>query len=320
MIAIKIPEQFKNLLVIRVVIVILLFFVIAIGLIFQDSISSFLRKNNKSLKSETDVSVPTIINGNLILPKIISTTDNSQKSGGLQMMGRLGVISANLIGVYDEKQKQLTGIRVIGEAANLGSQIVNGFSAVVRFYDAENRVVGQKVGRLSNGYDYFGIMPNDKSYYDVTVDNPPTSEKLEIVLNTTSSTPSALFEPLKIASRALEKKLATINQPTPEASSSSEATPSATPTPAPEEKVEYYTVSGSVMNLKTSPISDITIYAWAKGNDNKVFTFGRQDFKNDLLLPGDKIDFKINLLPFKGDVTLESYEIAAWGKEYKLGY
>jgi DUF971 family protein len=137
----------------------------------------------------------------------------------------------------------------------------------------------------------------------VTVDSPPAADRLEIVLNVSSATEAASFDELKIASRSMEVKTATYQ---------GEATESG------GEKVEYYSVAGSVVNILSDPVSDITIYSWARNKEGKVFAFNRQDFKNDLLMAGDKIDFRILLLPLKIEGEFDSYEVAAWGKRYRL--
>jgi len=73
-----------------------------------------------------------------------------------------------------------------------------------------------------------------------------------------------------------------------------------------------------VVNPLDSPVTNISIYAWAKNDAGKVFALGRTDFKNDLLGSGGKLDFKVMVLPFQSDQTMSSYEISAWGKRYKL--
>lgn len=313
-------EKIRPLLVVRVALVMGLLIFIILGLIFQDKISHFFRLGNKSGTPQNEVLVPTIVNGELVLPKVVGDMD-SGNSGSLTFLSRLGVISANLIGVYDQQKQQLAAIRIIGEAANLGRQTVSSISPVIRFYDASGKSVSQKLGKLSSGYDFLGISPNDKSYYDVTVDEPPASDKLEIVLNTLSATDSAIVEPLKIASRSIELKLARYQNSSPpqaveSGSESASATPSAAP---PQEEVQYFTVTGSVINIFPNPVSDISIYAWVKDKENKVYSFARQDFKNDLLMSSDKIEFRLNLLPLKNGEIYDSYEVAAWGKQYRLG-
>ena len=260
----------------------------------------FLRsRKGGTVSGTTDVAIPTIINGELVLPKL------STGSAVVSVLGskvRLGIISANLIGIPDQSGK-LTAIRILGEVSNIGEKIVNGISPVVRFIDKNGKTVGQKIGRLSTGWDFFGVMPGEKALYDVTVDSPPEADKLEIVLNASSATDSALFDQLKIASRSVEVKTATYQ---------GNASDSA------GQKVEYYSVTGSVVNILSDAVSDITIYSWVRDKEGKVFAFNRQDFKNDLLAAGDKINFRILLLPLKSGEVYDSYEVAAWGKRYRL--
>ncbi len=263
-----------------------------------------------------DVAMPTIVNGQLVLPKL--ATASGGLNPNLNRTARLGVVSVQLIPVADSQQtgqQKLAGIRILGETQNLGEQIVSGVSPIVRFFDKGGKVIGQKVGRLSTGWDFFGVAPSETTLYDVTVDNPPTADKLEVVLNVAAATSSAVFEPLKIASRSVEVKTATYQN---NSSSSSNSGESSSRVTAQGDTVEYYTVSGAVVNALSDPVSDISVYAWVKDKDNKVYAFTRQDFKNDLLAAGDKIDFRMTLLPLKGGESYSSYEVAAWGKRYKL--
>lgn len=255
-----------------------------------------------------DVSVPSIINGNLVLPKVVT-------GGGLTIQGesnlgkqvKLGVVSASLVPIFDPSaisgQARLSGLRVLGEVSNMGTQAVTGISPVIRFLDTDGAVMASKIARYSSGWDFFGVLPNEKTYYDVTVDNPPQAEKLEIILNAASASDSALFDELKIASRSMEIKTANYQGEASEAGA---------------QKVEYYSVSGQVVNTMPDPVSDIAIYTWVKDGEGRVYAFARQDFKNDLLASGEKIDFKLTLLPLKTGETYDSYELAAWGKRYRL--
>lgn len=271
--------------------------VLVVGVVFRGKLLGPFQ-GKEAVSGTTDVTVPTIINGELVLPKL-ATGSAAAVLGG---KARLGVVSANLIGIQDQSGK-LSAIRILGEVSNIGEKMVDGISPVVRFLDSNGRTVGQKIGRLSSGWDFFGVAPTEKTLYDVTVDNPPQADRLEIVLNASSATEAAVFDQLKIASRSMEVKTATY-----EGNASESA----------GEKVEYYSVSGSVVNILSDPVSDIAIYSWARDKEGKVFAFGRQDFKNDLLAAGEKLDFRILLLPLKTGETYDSYEIAAWGKRYRL--
>lgn len=288
----------------------------------------FSRKTTPAKSSPpANVVLPTIYNGELYLPQSATSAAGNNLSRQ-EFTGRLAVNSANLAAVFDTSGK-LTGIRVLGEVTNVADQFAIGVSPVVRFYDADNKPVGQKVAHFSSGFDFRDLAPQDRSVYDVTVENPPVSDKIEILFNITASSPSATFESLKIANRNLETKTATINQTnqtdqtsqTEQTSTDSAATESATITATPSgQEVEYYVVSGQAINPYSNPITDIVIYAWAKNEEDKVFALGRIDFKNDLVNPGDKVDFKVLLVPIKSGQTLINYAIGAWGREYKLGF
>lgn len=234
---------------------------------------------------------------------MVSNTSSvsGQLNKGRLSLPRVAVLSANLSAVYDKTQ--MTGIRILGELSNVGDGFVDSVDPVVRFYNSSGTLVSQKIAQFTSGFDFKEAAPGDRVLYDVTVPSPPTSDRLEIVFNVVSSTASANFLPLKIASRSMELKTADVQ--------SQEASGSA-------QKVEYYTVSGKVVNTYNELVSDIVIYAWGKDTAGRVFTFGRADFKNDLLSPSDNVDFKIIMLPIQGGQKFDSYEIAAWGKGYKL--
>ena len=260
-------------------------------------------KHVEKISAGDNVTVPSIVDGQLVLPSVATGSASGLSGKAAVLAGKLGVISANLIPVFDQSQK-LSAIRVVGEAQNITDETVTGISAYVRFLDAQGQMVGQKLGSLSPGYDLFGFGPNERGYYDVTVEAPPSSDRLEIVLNTTAATTAAEFDELKIASRSMEIKKAV--------ASGAAATESA------NTSFDYYTVGGSVVNPFSDPVSNITVYGWVRDKEGKVFGFARQDFKNDLISSGEKLDFKLNILPLRNGEKYDSYELAAWGKKYRL--
>ncbi len=283
----------------------------ALGLVIFVSLGLlvyFFSHKTAPAKSEkiTDVSLPTIYNGELILPKVSGALDNNVSRAAFA--GKLSVISANLAAIFENNQ--LTGIRIVGETGNVGDKDVTGVSPLVRFYDKDGKLAGQKVARPSKDFDFKTISARDKALYDVTVDSPSASDRVEIVFNVTASTDSAGYKPLLISNRKIETRTADVNADAPAGTESART--------APSQKVEYYVVSGQVNNPLENPVTDITIYAWSKDEANRVFALGRQDFKNDLINPGEKIEFKVMLLPIRSDQTYSTYEISAWGREYKI--
>jgi hypothetical protein len=270
---------------------------------------------------------------------------------------QLHVLSANLFGVFDQPQQQqnplvpppaqkLVGIRIMGEILNTGKTIATEISPVVRFLDSDNNEMAKKIGRLTPGFDFFGVGPNGQTLYDVIIDDPPQADRMEVVLNMAGATTSARFDLLKILNQTIEVKKA-VNQnknnennksnKDKEGSESGQASGSAEPLGGPVgsegeiieptdakalvgemSEIEYYTVSGSVVNSLSDPVSDVSVYVWVKDASGQVFSFGRQDFKGDLISPKKAVDFKINLLPFKDGEKMDKYEIRAWGRRYTL--
>lgn len=251
-----------------------------------------------------NVEAPTIINGELVLPKVYT-------GGVLESKDRIGVVSAFLVGVTDEKSQQLVGIRILGEIVNLSDKIVNEISPVIRFYDDKDKLVAQKVAKITPGFNFFSFKPAENTIYDILVEDPPKADKLEIIINSAGFEKIPSTERLKIVSSKMEVKTAKYQSQGLVSTESGEATPSAT-------EVEYYTLSGSVVNNLVDAVSDVTVYTWVKNAEGKVFSFARQDFKGDLVSPKKKVEFKINLLPFKTDEKMDKFEVAAFGRRYKL--
>ncbi len=262
----------------------------------------YFKKTASTTKDQKtpDVTLPTIINGELVLPNNQTKNDDSNLNK-IASNGQLAITSANLVAIFDQSNK-LTGIRIVGETTNIGDKYVSSVSPVVRFFDNAGELVSQKIAHLTSTFDFHDLAPKDKTLYDVTVDSPPTSDRVEVFFNTISSSDSAIFEPLKIASRSLETKTTTTG-----ASESAQT-------------VEYYVATGKVVNPFNTNVSDIVVYAWTKNSEGKVFGIGQADYKNDLIAPGQAVDFSIMVLPLQNGQKMSSYEISAWGKEYKLNF
>ncbi len=269
--------------------------ILVMGVVYREKIID-LFQNKKTVPETINVTIPTIIDGELVLPKVATPAPTVAPKSGL------GVVSANIIGIFSEEK--LSGIRIVGETLAYGEKTVEQFSSVVKFLDKDGKTLAQKIAHLTSGFEFFGLRSGEKTYYDVTVDNPPTADRLEVTLNPIYAEKELELSNLKVASSSVETKFADY---------SSGASGSAS------QKVAYYLVSGAIENSLSDPVVDVTIYSWAKDKDGKVFTFARQDFKNDLLPAGEKIDFKLILLPMKIDAKFASFETAVWGKRYKIG-
>lgn len=278
--------------------------ILVTAFVYRKEMLQFFQKSNSP--KGVEVSVPTIIDGELVLPKVATG------SGGLSGENKkpaIGVVSANLVGVFDQEHRdasgspKLAGIRIIGEMVNLSANRILGLSPLVKFIDGGGKMVSQKVGRLTSGFDFMNFGPEEKAFYDVTVDDPPAADRLEVALNPAEGVEKILREKLKVASFSAETKLADLP---------SEASGSAA------KKAEYYLISGVVENSLSDDVTGIVVYAWARDKEGKIFGFSRQDFTSDLLPKGEKIDFKILLLPVRLGSKLASFEVGAWGKRYKL--
>lgn len=243
------------------------------------------------------VTIPTIIAGQLVLPTISSQPESTPASS----KETLAAVSANLVGLFDQATPpKLTGIRIVGEVLNLGTKKVTAFSPVIKFLDKTGQTISQKIAQPSPNFAFFGLAPNQKTLFDVTVSQPPPADKIAIEINPQTGSGQDFTE-LKIATQSLEIKTAPY---------------SPTSTPSSPQKVEYYLVSGTVENQLADSVTAMSIFAWAKDKNDQVFALSRQDFTHDLLPQGEKIDFKILLLPIKLDTSLHSFVVSAWGKRY----
>ncbi len=248
--------------------------------------------------SSKDAVLPTIVNGQLVLPKEQSNLSVAQTTFLKQDKVPLIVLSASVVGQKAQQGDKLDSIRIFGETANKGQETVSHLQPVVKFIDTGGNLVGQKIGKYSADFEFFPLHPGETTLYDVAVDTPPNADKVEIILGGETASPSAGVQELKIESRDFEVKTA-----------SNSAT---------GEQVQYYNVSGKVVNTFTDYLTEITIVSWVKDKEGKVFAINKQQFKNDLLPASERLPFKFVILPIRLGSTYDTYEIGAWGKEFKL--
>ncbi len=308
-------------------------------------VSGFFNKNGTVQGTNIQkVDSPSIINGELVLPKVYS-------GGVIDSKSKIRVVSAFLVGVFEEKQQQqqtnpfagaapseppkLVGIRVLGELTNSSNEFVKEFSPVVKFYNDKDKLIAQKIAKVAPGFDFYGVGAGGTTVYDILLEDPPKADKLEILFNAAKSEKKPSSETLKITDSAIEVKTAkyqkegeaTVTKETVESSESGDATNSAEIIASSSSKsveveksetVEYYTLSGSFQNSLVDSVSDVTVYAWVKNKEGQVFSLARQDYKGDLIAPKKKVNFKINLLPFKIDEKMDSYGVTVFAKRYTL--
>lgn len=281
-----------------------------IALVVLGGVGIFLFVSSKQTVKSTkenqhpDVYLPTIVNGELVLP----TKDKmnpDQNLGNIINDGKLSVNSANLVGVFEGSK--LSGIRIIGELTNIGQKIVHDVSPVVRFIDKTGRQTGQKIARYSTTYFFHDLPVGEKTMYDVVVDSPPESERVEVIFNVVSSTESAQFETMKITNRNLEVKSTQVTGTTPDSTNSAEL-------------IDYYTSTGQIINPTEFPLTDIVVYTWVKNEEGRVFGAGQAEFKNDLVAPGQAVDYSMMVIPLQKGQKMFTYEVSAWGKVYKLNF
>ncbi|MDO8514944.1 MAG: hypothetical protein Q7S14_00450 [bacterium] len=250
-----------------------------------------------------DVSLPSIIGGELVLPKVDLTLNHSQTAQSVLLDNQILVVSATLVGVYSQQQSasesgQLTGIRVLGEMANPGKNRINNFLAVVKFFDNEGNLKTQKIANFSANYGFYGLDPQGRGVYDVTVDAPPLSDRIEVVLKPQDGDKTAhAAVNLKVASRSAEIQSVTAQN---------------------GQTVDVYVIKGEVVNTTDTGVADIIVNAYVKDTDGRVFGLNKESFKSDLIRPGETIPFKVMVLPVKTDSVYDDFVVDVWGREYKL--
>ncbi len=272
---------------------------VAVALVTLGLVVWNLKSGKPGTSKNNNVSIPTIIGGELVLPEVdLKLNKQSQLTGGdVLLEDQIWVMSANLVGIFKEQiasaPAQLASLRVLGEMYNPGKGPITNYLPIIRFLDGENNLLTQKLGRYSSNYELYLLEPNTKGVYDITVDDPPLSDKIEVVLkpqegDRTLRPPVAL----KVASRSSEIQTT--------------------------QGYDTYLVKGEIINTTAFPVADILVNAYVLDTENKVFGVARESFKSDLIRPGETIPFKILVLPVKTDSIYEETIVEVWGREYRL--
>jgi hypothetical protein len=260
----------------------LLFFVIYLPKIVRNTRPDVSAQPSKT----SDVVLPQIVAGQLVVPTSGESLRNLKPS--------LAMVSVNLVGIYDKNQ--LSAIRILGTIKNLGNSFVDSFTPVVKFLDVEGKVTAQKIAHLSANYSFFGLSEGEEAVVDITADEPPVSDRVEIILSASSSGMIPESSQIKIQNKRIETVSASASGQT----------------------VDVYRIEGEIVNTRSLPVSDISIFGWVVDDQGRVFGLARQDFKSDLLNPGGAIAFKMMVLPVRVDSKFSDWQLQAWAKEYKL--
>ncbi len=256
------------------------------------------RKTTEGLPAGRQVVVPTIVNGELILPQGVKVgLETAAQAGKNISEQRVYVLSANLVGVFD-KEGKLTGVRALGEIKNITGKRIEGVVPVVRFMDKDGKVLAQKIGRNNDSFDFFGLEDGETAVYDVIADEPPAdSDRIEVVFQAQENAAAKGKTALKIVNRGI----------TPQEVQTQDG-----------KKTQVFTISGKVFNSEELAVTEITVLAYVKDKEGKILGLGRQDFKADLIPSGESIPFKIMVLPIKLDTEYDDYGVAVWGKEFRF--
>lgn len=325
------------------ILLLLLSAVVSLGFRLQTKLKGGFRPSDlpenleKTVLGEIDQ--PTIVGGELLLPKVNKNNLEEDKLSPLpqetRQTSKIRVVSANLVGQYEQvKEEQggleaeegglenkereqvspssvptpapaikLVGLRVVGEIQNIGQKRVEAISAVVRFGDENNNFVANKLAVLTEPYEFLGLEPGETGFYDVSVPNPPESARIEIGINPIAGQSlKEDFTGLKISQKKLEEKITSL--PAQAGNQGQEMT--------------YFEASGEIWNTeedKNLMVQAPTVRFWLKDENGQVFGWGQKKFEADLLSSGQKLEFKFFIIPVKA-AKLAGFEVEAFGKKY----
>ncbi len=221
-------------------------------------------------------------------------TDNATDSGTLQESESTPSATSTSIPI-----SKIKTLRILGELQNTGTKNVGNATPIIIFYDLQNKKLASKVAGWSENYTFPVLKPKEKFLYDVILTSLPEGfANLSINFKPISHLSNSrdlryLSRNLKITGRDIEEKAATASS---------------------GQTVVYYQLRGKMVNAGKKSVKNTSVVAYGKDSDNRVFTWGNQDFPSDLFSPRQKQDILISLFPLK-DARLETAEVFLFGEE-----
>lgn len=242
-----------------------------------------------------------------------SNLKNGQALGQATPSAKLQVLSANLIGIYEQQKQQqkqqaspsaspaqpkLAGVRIIGEVRNIGDQTAFDANVLVHFFDENQNLISTKIGHWKEPYSFLPLKPGETNVYDVLVASPPPSTSVNLGMETKEKEETDKNKPINKTEilKVKDKKL----QP---AQVSQQG-----------QTLEYYQFQAILTNVGNIEIANPGLYVWMKNEKGKVIGLAAKVFEADLLTPQATIEAKLNLVP-ASDGEMFDYQIKTFGRE-----
>jgi len=258
------------------------------------------------------------------LPQVNLSYDNSgledgQALGQATPSAKLQVLSANLIGIYEQQQQQrrpaigsqeadqataaaqqpkLAGVRIIGEVRNIGDETAFDANVLIHFFDENQNLINTKIGHWKEPYSFLPLKPGETNVYHDLVANPPPSASVSLSMerkekeDSDKNKPSNKTEILKVKDKKLQP--AQVSQQ--------------------GQTLKYYQFQAVLANIGNKEIVSPGLYVWMKNERGKVIGLAAKVFEADLLTPEATIEAKLNLAPVS-EGEMFDYQIKTFGQE-----
>lgn len=229
-------------------------------------------------------------------PPVASGTGQAQKEN--EATGSAATESAQ---VRDAPQRQLAGIRILGELKNIGKEKIQNARPIVKFYKISGKkqnIIATKLAAFNESYKFLPLSPGEENVYDVLVANPPSSDSVtiefEVAPEDEEKDSSKLYTNLlKITDRKLKKEVVKNNG----------------------KEVSYYKFEANLLNPTQDAFVSPGIYVWIKNETGRVIGFGKKIYEADLLVPEATISAQVNVLPVNAEEMFE-YETKTFTEKF----
>lgn len=253
-----------------------------------------ISKINKSLKTSPLDKVE--------LPEVIIPTDKNaeEEAPVLSPSLELKVLSATLVGLWREdkkNEKELVGIRILGEVRNTGNQVVLEPAPIFKLFDKEKNLIANKRAEWTQPYKFQPLPPGEETLFDTYLNISPKSfDSIEVSFNTTHAAEELPpeIESLKIIDRKMEQKVASAEETS--------------------NNINYFQFSAKLKNTGDTDISDLAVQVWVKDSENNILAADYANYPQDILTPGQEIPILRNLLPLRTG-EMKDYKVKVSGEK-----
>jgi len=297
-------------------------FVLGIGMILGLSLD-WIREHDPTgilANPATEIDLPEVI---------LNPTDitNRLQAGDINLDADLKVVSANLIGIYEQPPSTadrqqpagpdsadreasseasaaailqatptpagpvLAGIRILGEVKNVSGQTISDAQVLIRYYNQQGKLIATKLGHWKEPYQFVSLPAGETVGYDVLTTKPPAAGAIVVEFEARSAENKAEFkQELFMLGRKVEP-VTVDNQ---------------------GQETTYYTLSGVLVNRSQQELQTPGIYAWMKNEGGRVIGLGVHNFSADLLPPEASVSAQLNIIPVEQvngapDVTVKTF-------------